>query len=310
MSLFSGKSKSAATLGLFMASDGCALARVASIRGRKPRVLATGWCSFSGETPDPDVLNAAARDLGAAGECANIVLDASDYQLLQVEAPEVDPDELRAAVRWRIKDLIDFHIDDAVIDVFAVPGQHNRPRGQAQMYAVAARASQIRELVERVGSTCVKLDVIDISELALRNLAGLIDADARGLIMLYFDRAGGILTITRQHELYMTRRLEISSDALELDAESLREQVLLEIQRSIDYYGSHFSQPAPVALELLPCFEGCTTLAEWLDGELDLAAGVFDLTAHAELEQPLDSTALAQKLLAVGAALRREERAL
>ena len=50
-------------------------------------------------------------------------LDIGAYSLLFVEAPDVPSSELRAAIRWRVKDLIDFHIDDAVIDVFDVPNQ-------------------------------------------------------------------------------------------------------------------------------------------------------------------------------------------
>ncbi len=310
MSLFSGKGKSSACTGLFVGREGCALARISSIRSRKPRILATDFCTSSDGSQDPDTLDGMARSMDAAGDVLNVVLDVEEYQLLQVDAPEVDSDELRSAVRWRIKDLIDFHIDDAVIDVFAVPGQHNRPRGQAQMYAVAARAARVGALVDMLETTCLKLDVIDISELALRNLAALTEADARGMIMLFFDQNGGILTITRQHELYMTRRLEITSDELAISAEPLRAQVLLEVQRSIDYYGSHFSQPAPVALELLPCFDGCKAFADWLDGELDLDVGVFDLATHIEMEQALEGPAIALKMLAVGGALRREERAL
>ena len=59
------------------------------------------------------------------------------YNLILVEAPDVPQAEIRAAVRWRVKDLIDFSIDDAVIDVFEVPPLKG---GRANMlYAVVAR---------------------------------------------------------------------------------------------------------------------------------------------------------------------------
>ena len=35
-------------------------------------------------------------------------LDIGDYNLLLVEAPDVEPDEVRAAIRWKVKELIDF----------------------------------------------------------------------------------------------------------------------------------------------------------------------------------------------------------
>ena len=64
------------------------------------------------------------------------LLAIGDYQLLMVEAPEVPPAELRAAIRWRIRDLIDFHIDDAVLDVFDVPPSGARGVQQHLVHAV------------------------------------------------------------------------------------------------------------------------------------------------------------------------------
>src|SRR5436305_12451607 len=45
------------------------------------------------------------------------LLAQSDYQMLLVESPNVKREELKSAVRWRIKDMIDYHVDDATIDV-------------------------------------------------------------------------------------------------------------------------------------------------------------------------------------------------
>ena len=36
----------------------------------------------------------------------NVVLSPADYQLMLVEAPDVPDEEMREAVKWRIKDLI------------------------------------------------------------------------------------------------------------------------------------------------------------------------------------------------------------
>src|SRR3954470_1581953 len=45
-------------------------------------------------------------------QCATL-LRAGEYQLLQVEAPPVPAAELKSAIRWRLKDLLDYHLDDA-----------------------------------------------------------------------------------------------------------------------------------------------------------------------------------------------------
>lgn len=313
MGLFSGRRNTETRLGLHAGETDFAIARVSAARARRPVLLGSAF-QTGGETPGPRAIGDLVRNLGASGEPLNVVLSGNDYQLLLVDAPRVDSDELRAAVRWRVKDLIDFHIDDAVFDVFAVPGQQNRPRGQALMYAVAARARKIQTLVDCIRQASLQLDVIDIRELAMRNLAALTDHDVRGVVMLQLGDSGGLLTISHQHELYMTRQLDLEMD-LEVGEtysgeSALFQQLLLEIQRSIDYYSSHFAQPAPVALSILPGYERASELGDWLDDQLDQDVEVFDLTRHMDCETAPESDGIDMRLMAIGGALRREELAL
>ena len=65
------------------------------------------------------------------------------YQLVQVEAPEVQPDELRGAVRWKLKDIINFPPSEAIVDVFDIPEQARYVESR-MIYAVAARAEAVR----------------------------------------------------------------------------------------------------------------------------------------------------------------------
>src|SRR5579859_7031424 len=80
----------------------------------------------------------AVRSAGLPRLPVSTVLTPEDYQLALVEAPEVPPAELRAAMRWRLKDSIDFRVEDAVIDVFDIPDQNRGGNGR-MVYAVAAR---------------------------------------------------------------------------------------------------------------------------------------------------------------------------
>lgn len=237
----------------------------------------------------------------------NLVLADGQYELLLVDAPRVEPSELRAAVRWKVRNLIDFHIDDAVIDVFEIPGQSNRPQGQAMMYAVAARSRELREYIDLIERSDLNLSVIDITEMALRNLAAQLEADVRGVAMLYLDENHGILTITRQGDLYLSRRLETGTSQLFDRPEASFDQIALEVQRSLDYYDSHYGQPPLAALSILPGFASHEALVESLSERLN-----FDVTGYraedvvtSEVELPNEY--LAELLIALGGALRHEE---
>ncbi|MGD8827815.1 MAG: agglutinin biogenesis protein MshI [Gammaproteobacteria bacterium] len=241
-------------------------------------------------------------------------MDAASYQLLLVEAPDVGPAELRAAVRWRIKDLISFHIDDAVIDVFEIPGQTGTAQAR-MMYAVAARATRVQATVDAFEDSGLFLDIIDIPEMCLRNVASLLPQDVDGLATLYLTRDYGLITLTRQGTLYLARRLEVGERALSAAddpdrREALLGNIVLEIQRSLDYYESHFSQPAIGTLAIAPTETETGYLNTYLDANIDIDIAPLDINDLVAGEVPLERAEQARCLLAIGAALRTEEVAL
>ena len=70
--------------------------------------------------------------------CATL-LHPAEYQLLMVDAPSVPREELKSAIRWRVKDLLDYHIDDATMDVLDIPVDNEAAGKSRYMYAVAAK---------------------------------------------------------------------------------------------------------------------------------------------------------------------------
>lgn len=304
---FRKRSNGQAVAGLFVDSLGTACAAVEQRRGRKPRLLQATWRPEDDGADGERGLQGLARQANLVGKRTHLVLGNGEYQLLLVEAPRVEPAELRAAVRWKVKDLIDFHIDDAVIDVFEIPGQQNRPQGQSMMYAVVARARRVRERIDQVEAADLKLEVIDITEMALRNLAALLDADARGVATLYLAADYGVITLTRQGNLYLTRRLDTGTDALQTGEAEAMDQLVLEIQRSLDYYDSHFAQPPLGQLTVLPGFEAHDRLVGWLDENLGLPVAGFDVRGLLDCQVELSGQGLGPMLLAIGGALRQEE---
>jgi len=250
-----------------------------------------------------------------------LVMELDTYSLLLVEAPEVPPEELRAAVRWKIQDYIDFHVDDAVIDVFDVPA-HKGAGKPRLMYAVAARLPMVRERAELVQDADLDLAVVDIVELAQRNIAAQLPEDASGVALLSLSDTSGLITLTRQATLYLARRLETgvrafdelrpqdTGERLNGALQSWLDTLVVEVQRSLDYYESNFAQPAIANLVVAP-FEGWgEPMTRYLAEQLGIAVRVLDLNRLVDCAQPLEAEVQARCLPAIGAALRREERTL
>jgi MSHA biogenesis protein MshI len=149
--------------------------------------------------------------------------------------------------------------------------------------------------------------------MAQRNIAALFETEGRGLALLSFDERGGLLTFSSDGELYLARRLDITSGQL-LDAnENIRQQYIerveLEIQRSMDYFDRQFHYitlgkmlvSAPQGARLVQLFANSLGLPV---EELNLAES-FNLSAAPAL---LHNDFVIEALPAIGAALRQERR--
>src|SRR5262245_11748865 len=147
------------------------------------------------DAAEPKSLERVAREFGAKRFQCTTLLRPDQYQILLVEAPAVKPDELKSAVRWRIKDMLDYHVDDATIDVLDVPLPSGVPQRAHYMYTVAARNDVIRTTIDRFTAGGMPLQVIDIPDTAQRNLATRLEADGKGVALLTFDAHGGLITV-------------------------------------------------------------------------------------------------------------------
>ncbi|HQU14552.1 MAG: hypothetical protein B7Z66_02805 [Chromatiales bacterium 21-64-14] len=273
----------------------------------KPQLQFAQWLPSERATTAKETLRAAEKSRGLRGADTVSVMDPSAYSLLLVEAPDVEPAELRAALRWRVKDMIDFHIDDAVIDVFDLPGGGQRGRAR-MMYAVAARTAQVRSQVDIFDEVGLDLSAIDIAELALRNVTAGLPEDASGVALLHLCGGTGLIVVTHQGHLYLARSLEV--DPSPGGEERALETLTLEIQRSLDYYESHFSQPPVKALVVAQAEDAGGDLAVALRQGLAVAVQPLDLGGLVDCVDPVDAGVAARCLPAIGAALRTESTTL
>lgn len=278
--------------------DGPVVAAVERGASARPRLH---FCSHrpAAEDGGGEPLAELMRAHGVARAPVSMLLDPRDYELVLVETPDVLPAELRAAVRWRIKDLINFHLDDAVIDVFEIPGEPRR--GKARMtYAVAARAQAVRRSVA-FAKPAGTLDVIDIPELALRNVAALLPEARQGVALLVASEQASELVLVREESLYLARRIELA-----LPAEELAAALALEVQRSLDHYESQFDRPPIAKLYVAALDAGQRSLAGAIRREIGLEASPLDLAPLFEGSASDWDLAQPRALHAIGAALRHE----
>src|SRR3989338_2370146 len=243
------------------------------------------------------------------------LLSPGEYQMLLVDTPNVPVNELKTAVRWKIKDNLTYHIDDATVDVLQIPASKNGSDRVQSLYAIAASNETIRKCIALFEQAKIELNVIDIHEIAQRNIAALFEQGDQVLVVLAFDDNGGLTTFTAKGELLLARRIEITAGQLQ-DADDHtrlqhRDRVVLELQRSLDYFDRHYKHP-PVS-RVLVCAPDDVALVKSLSADIGVKVERLELSQVMDIGKVpalADSEFAARALPTLGAALRQESRSL
>jgi MSHA biogenesis protein MshI len=263
---------------------------------------------------DDKELERRTKELGFDRYQCVTVLPASDYQLLLVDAPNVPAAELRNAARWRVKDMLDYAVDQATIDVLDIPSDPTNASRSHSLYAIAAKNEVIRSCMDRFSRVRIPLTVIDIEETAQRNIAALLEPLDRGVALLHVGKSQVLLTVNFRGELYLARRIDAGLEELEKLAQGgsddAKNRILLEVQRSFDHLERQFPFVG-VGKVLVAPTPADTGLQSYLAENLDMPVEevrlgeVLSLAPDVELERQ----AAWQLFHLIGAALRNEAKA-
>ncbi|MFT4816524.1 MAG: MSHA biogenesis protein MshI [Pseudohongiellaceae bacterium] len=304
MQFFKKKAKSNSRIGVLVSSEWLAVAHMGE-RDGGPYLIDFQRVALQSEKDAGKALSNLVKSMEIEDKQCSFVLNRKDYNLHLVEAPEVEASELRAAVRWKIKDLLDMKVEDAAIDVFQVP--EDAYRGRSMVYVVAALNSKIKNIVSMVTESGLELAVIDIPELAMKNLSNSFVDDTNGAAFLDLRRNGSTMNITRNGELYLSRRINTQLDPNVMssaDWESVKDRLSLEIQRSLDYYESQMGQSPITRIVLAQRQHDGGAMSETLNSLLTAEVKILDLANHLESDKELSPEIQQIGMAAIGATLR------
>ncbi len=298
-----GQKTNLGSLGLEVSKDGIAIAHIQHSNGDRPKLKTCEFISADAITSRTQTLRDRISALGLNKTPCNWVLVNPEYNLLLVESPKVPEQELREAMRWRIKELINFPVEEAVVDVFPLPSDGSR--GAPMTYVVVSERVQIQSIVDTAISAKIRLKNIDIGEMSLRNVADLLAGDGRGACLVRLRQGQGNLALIKQEHVYMSRQFEIPYNAGLLD-DLPEENLVLELQRSIDYYERQQGQVPPS--KLLFCGENISDdkLTEGIKASLPGQSEVVQLNQLMDGAEQWEESLLQLCVGAIGGALRRQ----
>ncbi len=165
------------------------------------------------------------------------------YQILQIDRPAVEPEEMVAAMSWSVKELTGSD-QEMVIDYIDLPVPL---AGASKVNVIALPKKDVAVACEYIFDSGLTLQQITVEELATCNL---VETTSDAILTLVQEAGEEIcLNIVKNGQLYLSRRLKgfenlgsFSKDELQM---GIGESLSVQVQRSMDFYESQLRQ-APV----------------------------------------------------------------
>lgn len=256
------------------------------------------------------VLNDVVKEYNLENTTCFWVLAEEHYQATVMEDLPVAAAEFQTAIRWKIQDSLSYPVADVVIDHFPLPEQKAGGANKMIML-VTSRLSYLTSLAKKFKNAGLKLVVIDIPELALRNVNALFENDEKSTALIHLEDKHSELLLTQRGQLYFKRRLEFGLDQIASldsgDSEAINprlDKLSLEIQRSFDYYQSQWRHPVPARIFLTSHKGSIEKMSAYLTQRLSLNVQPLDILTAIASKQSLSLEEQGRFLVVLGEVFR------
>lgn len=202
----------------------------------------------------------------------NLILPHNAFNLVQLDRPNVSDTEINSAIRWRLRDSVDYPVSEAIVDTFAVP--EGRQTGHSRIYVVCVPQIRLKEYVNLLQDVGFNARNISVAPLAMRNLAQYALNAQETIGFVHITQEDAALYICRGEVFYLSRTLNISQAQLATEDTSeqtiLSAQLVLDIQRTMDYYDTYFGHASVSQL----WFETSPQNPIWLTDQVEMTLGI------------------------------------
>lgn len=197
------------SVGVSFTEEGIAIAHV-RLEAEQPYLCHHGFYACVAEvTARAQVLAELVQGHQWVGMPAAYVLQPNDYQLVHMPKPKVPEAELSAALRWQLREYIDYSVEDAAFDYVTIP-KGTGDEADLLLVSVLPQA-RLHACVAPLQQSGLHLARVDIMSLALaQTLQWLPSADAQDLALLYITSGCTLMAIFSNGHLCFVRRLDLS----------------------------------------------------------------------------------------------------
>lgn len=199
------------------------------------------------------------------GMPCHIVLPSNRYELFMLDPLAVPNEEIHAALRWRLKELITYPIQEACWDFFQIPTQDAR---HYLLCVIVTQTHWLNEIVSYLTQAGLAVNNISIPPLSLRNLLSRLPHGMQTQGLLYLENQTLKFLISKKETLYLVRQFDSLLPTFSyhlLDDPDYLAELTLFLERSFDYCQTQLHQETVKFLQLTP---ELAALKSSLDGKL------------------------------------------
>ncbi len=221
------------SVGVYLCNDSISMVHINAADPAHMKILANQHILCSSDTEKQAALQVFVQKHGLETMACHTIIELQDYKVTLLDSPPVAEAELISSVRWMLKDVINYPLDEACIEVFHIP----LPRARDSMkliYAVVAPLKNMIAVEKFIQSAGLSLHSLGIPELALKNALWFFGEITRGSLLIYLHKNLGKLILIDDNAIHMVRNIDLRDNAAET--------LILEIQRYIDYSNTLFRQ--------------------------------------------------------------------
>ena len=302
---FGRRKTSSDRIGIAVGPHGLVAVRV-SVPARaddRPQVQASAFFPSGAESDWPDGMRKLARDLSGNGLDTVVVPHAQLVSLMQLSIPPTPESERIGALKFRAREVSQVPIEDMLLDYVDVAGTRARG-GEPPCYCAIASRERMTRLRDAALGAGFHLEAIDVADMALSHVLGRAAGEGEAVSALVLGNQGLRFVIVNEGKLSLFRSSTLTAEHFRNGFAEHLDQLLLEVQRTIDFYESHYTTPPPKRLLLMPDWPFTEALAEALTPALRVRPEPFSLDEVLQSTDRLGSPAPDLMVLAVGAALR------
>lgn len=193
--------------------------------------------------------------LNISHENCRLVLSGNSYKFLLAEAPNAPLENLRAIMPSKIKDSLPWKVSDTTADVLLLPPDAFRGRKKS-VYVAVAETKPLEQHLDLLHSVAIDPEAVVTVEMAIKGYWRIIRPPARTSIgVMRLSESGGVIVMICDGAIYLARRIAVSLSSLAdegVNRQEIFDQVVLEIQRSVDFYESQLGKGPVAKVVLLP----------------------------------------------------------